>query len=417
MSARFFSVFLAAWLGVSTAPLLAQTARVEHPIPAGGRYELIGRYSLERLEEVLGRDLDDFMKSSTMPAAFRGRFDRPRYPVNLYRVLYRSVVPEMENRPTIASGLVAVPDTGASSMPLVSYQHGTIFDRLDVPSNPDRSMETRLMLAAFAAQGYIVIGADYFGRGFSDLADDSYLVRDSTRQAGRDLYLNVVDFLATLKLEVSHFFLSGWSQGGWVTMNYLHSLESLGVAVTAAAVASAPVDLNLVINRWINNPQPVDAVYLPGVVALHLMAQERYQGFAGLIESAVRPEHVQAVRDLYSGKISWPDFLGRTVKRLPDLLRPEFARSGFTGNNPYWREIDRGQAYRWRIVTPLRVYYGGSDEVTPAYVGTLPAHTQRLVGGSSTSSHDAGDHADHRAVFVHGVIDQKKWFDGFVQKR
>ena len=54
-----------------------------------------------------------------------------------------------------------------------------MFDLSQVPSNPDASMEMRLVFTAFAAQGYIVIGADYFGCGQSDLPD-SYLVRQST---------------------------------------------------------------------------------------------------------------------------------------------------------------------------------------------------------------------------------------------
>jgi hypothetical protein len=70
-----------------------------------------------------------------------------------------------------------------------------VFDRSQVPSNPDASMETRLVLAAFAAQGYIVNGADYFGRGQSDLPD-SYLVRQSTQQANLDMLLAARDFLA-----------------------------------------------------------------------------------------------------------------------------------------------------------------------------------------------------------------------------
>ena len=198
-------------------------------------------------------------------------------------------------------------------------------------------------------------------------------------------------------------------------MNYLHALESLGLPVTAAAAASAPVDISLIMNRWINNPQPVDAPYLPGVVAIKLGAREKYLRSSGLIEAAIRPLYVQPVRDLYNGKIDWTEFFKRTTPRLVDMVRPEFARDGFTAQSPYWRELDSLQAYRWRIASPLRVYYGGNDEVTPAYIGLLPEQTQKLVGGHSTSSHYAGDRADHRAVFVFGVIDQKRWFDGFLK--
>ena len=132
---------------------------------------------------------------------------------------YRSVVPEFGNRPIVASGLVAVPESGARSMPVLSYQHGTVFDRSQVPSNPDASMETRLVLAAFAAQGYIVIGADYFGRGQSDLPD-SYLVRQSTQQANLDMLLAARDFLAARGIDTTRLFLSGWSARAHETLGF-----------------------------------------------------------------------------------------------------------------------------------------------------------------------------------------------------
>ena len=48
---------------------------------------------------------------------------------------------------------------------MISYQHGTVYGKQEVPSFPDQSPETQLMIAQFAGQGYIVIGADYFGMG------------------------------------------------------------------------------------------------------------------------------------------------------------------------------------------------------------------------------------------------------------
>ena len=49
--------------------------------------------------------------------------------------------------------------------------------------------------------------------------------------------------LVALGIEPGKLFLSGWSQGGWTTMAYLEKLEGLGLPVTAAAVASGPVDI------------------------------------------------------------------------------------------------------------------------------------------------------------------------------
>lgn len=386
------------------------------PIPGGATYELIGTYDLERLQHIVTQELDTFMAPSTQPKTYHGKLDKPKYAVKLYRLIYRSTVPEHDNAPTIASGLVAIPDVPAGVLPVVSYQHGTVFDRTYVPSFPENSGETLIMVAQFAAQGYAVIAADYFGRGISELPD-SYLARDSTRQAVFDFYLNARNFLQTQGITIGHFFVSGWSQGGWVTMQFLHKLQSNGIPVSAAAIASAPVDIYLTVSRWMNNWQSIDAVYIPGTYTLHLLAQEYYLQQQGLAEMAIRPEYLQAARNFYSGKISWEEFYGLTPSKLPDYLNPEFRRSGYAADTLYWKTIQASNAYRWRSTVPLRDYHGGADEVTSPYVSKLPEHTQHVLGGVPAVSVDAGADADHRGIFLYGVIDQKFWFDTIVDFR
>jgi pimeloyl-ACP methyl ester carboxylesterase len=415
LSAGFAIMVLALLAFVQAGPVRGVQARETIAVSSGIEYEYLQTYSVARLNTILASELDSFMSSSTLPTAFRGKFPPAANAVKLYRVKYRSVVPELDNRPTMASGLVAIPDTGATTMPVVAYQHGTVFDKSYVPSNPDASLETRIMIARFASQGYVIIGADYFGRGVSDLPD-SYLVKDSARQANYDMLLAARSVLASMAIEPSQLFVSGWSQGGWVTMVYLRKLEEVGEKVTAAAVASAPVDIYITMIRWLNNYQPIDAVYLPGVVTLQLQAQEFYRQQVGLTESAILPEFLEPARELYSNRMDFDTFLTKTRAKLQDFIKPAFRASAYLGQTPYWRMLEQDQAYRWTSVTPLRTYHGGKDEVTPAYVGKLPTETQAVLGGAPAQGIDAGATADHRAVFVYGVIDQKDWFDTFLKK-
>lgn len=379
-------------------------------------FELIDTYSKERLRHIADEELGTFLADSQMKDELAGTLGEPKCGAHLYRVVYHSAVPELDNLPTIASGLIAIPDTGDTSMPLVSYQHGTVFDHMAVPSHPDRSDETRMVLAQFAGQGYIVIGADYFGRGVSELPD-SYLVKGSTHQANFDFLVTALGFIRTQNIDVSDFFLSGWSQGGWVTMQYLRLLEARGVKVRAAAVASAPVDVYLTMNRWMSNRQAVDADYLPGAVTLQLLAQEYYCRQPGLAEAAIRPEYLAAARALYNGEIDWATFRERTPKEVSNFVNADFRESGFIGNSPYWHVMQENQAYRWRAVTPTQTYFGGSDEVTPTYIGHLMEGTQKLLGGADSVSIDAGDKANHRDIFIYGLSHQKTWFDGLMSEK
>ena len=266
------------------------------------------------------------------------------------------------------------------------------------------------MIARFAAQGYVVIGADYFGRGDSDLPD-SYLVKGSTQQATFDMLGAARDVLKDLGVTAGPLFISGWSQGGWATMAFLQKLENAGVPVTAAAVASGPVDVALAVNRWLNNPQPGDAVFLPGVVALQLQAYANYHQRPDMPAVAIRAEYLKPSQEVYAGRIDFHTFYAQTKPELADFTTPAFRAQVASGRGEYWEGLDASQVYRWRQVTRLRTWYGGADEVTPEWIGKLPAATQALVGGAETKAFDAGAKADHRGVFVRAVLDQKEWFD------
>ncbi|MCX6240945.1 MAG: hypothetical protein NTX43_03965 [Bacteroidetes bacterium] len=131
---------------------LAQSTNNHINVSSGVQYLLIGTWDLSKLDKVFKLELQEFLAASTMGAkAFNDSFPAAKYPVKLFRVKYNSVIPEFANRPTLASGLVVIPQNGLDSMPVVMYQHGTVFSKTEVPSFPDNSEETKIMIARFAA--------------------------------------------------------------------------------------------------------------------------------------------------------------------------------------------------------------------------------------------------------------------------
>ncbi|MHC1790971.1 alpha/beta hydrolase family protein [Solidesulfovibrio sp.] len=372
-------------------------------LPSSVRYEHIGDYPVERLNTILTAELAAF-------SSFTISYPPAKNAVSLYKVYYETVIPERGNKPTTASGLIAVPQVAPTVLPVVSYQHGTVFTRTAVPSHPEESMETRLMIARFAGQGYIVIGADYIGKGESP-EPDSYMVRDATAQACLDMLFASRVVCAGLGLTQQGLFLSGWSQGAWATMQFRHKLEDLGIPVTAAATASTPSDLYVLLTRWINNPTALDASWLPGTPLLFLFAYEHYYDLPGLSQAAIREEYWPTARDLYANTINWEQAAKKLPATVRELLRPEFAAESSMGTRRFYRRLQDNAAYRWRYRTPSRYYYGKIDEVMPPYVATLPVDYAKAVGAAPAEAVFAGDSADHRGTFLFGVLDQKEWFD------
>jgi pimeloyl-ACP methyl ester carboxylesterase len=380
--------------------------------PAGISCESLGSYSLERLNQVQSKEVKEFCDYPiSYPSA--------RYAVKLYRLTYTSVIPEENNRPTMASGLLAVPEMPQDKtrkFPVISYQHGTVFSKTAVPSRPDESAETRLNLLQFAGQGYIVIAADYFGKGSSS-EPDSYLTKASTQQSCLDMLKAAQKISVTLHLPWGPLFLSGWSQGGWATMVFLNRLESENIPVTAAAPICAPEDLYAIINHWIHAPSENDSLFIPELLALQLHAYEDYYGLTGLSDAAIKPEYRAAARDLYEDKLAWPGLLQKFPRHLSEMLQSDFVAESSLGKSRYWELLQQNQAYRWRSKTTLHCYYGEMDEVVPPAIAELPISYQKVMNGSETMGVEVmGSKASHRGTFLQALADEKKWFDSFLGK-
>lgn len=260
------------------------------PVAAGVQYELIGRYDVDQLNQILTKATPAF---TGLPVTYTPA----RNAVKMYRATYPSVIPERNNRPTIASGLIAIPETAEKSMPMVSYQHGTVMEKHAVPSFPEESPETQLMIAQFAGQGYVVIGADYFGMGTST-EKDGYMVIGSQQQACMDMYRSSLAVLAKEGISAKELFLTGWSQGGVVTMCFLEVLEKNNVAVTAVGTAAAQCDGYVMLSGFLNHPRSIDAPWVSAMFILTAFSYESY-GVPGLAKALFTEEQYELARKIY----------------------------------------------------------------------------------------------------------------------
>ena len=372
-------------------------------VSSGVRYMHMGDYSVERLNTILSTEVAGF-------SSFKIQYPQAANGVSLYKVQYATVIPEQGNKPTLASGLVAVPKTAQKKLPVVSYQHGTVFTRTAVPSRPEESDETRIVTARLAGHGYVVIAADYIGKGDST-EPDSYMVREATVQACVDMLFAARAVLADLGITEDGLFLSGWSQGSWSTQQFRHRLESLSMPVKAAATAATPADLYLLLTRWINNPSSLDATWLAGSVILFTYSYAYYYDMPGLPQTIIKPEYQAACRDFYENNIGWEELKPQLPAKVADLVQEEVMAQSSAGMDTFFRRLRDNQAFMWRSATPCRYYYGKVDEVMPPYVSTLAVGYTITAGGARAEAVYAGDTADHRGAFLYGVGDQKDFFD------
>lgn len=365
--------------------------------------EIEPAWSADKLNAIIAAAPKIFGVSASITPARNG--------VKLYRVTYPSVVPEQGNRPTLASGLVAVPDTAQPSLNLVSYQHGTVYLKTQVPSIPDQSEETKLILAQFAGQGYAVIAADYFGMGHQAAEPEGYLVKESHQQALYDMLEAGKAVLAQLKITTDKLFICGWSQGGFTTMAFLEKLEASGVKVDAAATASAPLDGFSALSGFLDFPRKIDADWLNILFILTAFSYENYYGVPGLARALIRDEHYEASRKIYERTPDASlDAMPTTVK---ELVRSEYLRPRYFAGSEYGRlVIETLHAYRWVIQSQVRNYYGELDEIVAVNQGRIGMTYQQAMGtGNTTVEAVCTGKTDHRGTFMTAVPQWKSWFD------
>lgn len=371
-------------------------------VASGVRYELIARWDVAKLNHILTADTPKFFGTSVA-------YTPATNAVRLYRVTYRSVIPEQGNRPTVATGLLAIPEVAAKDLPLVSYQHGTVYGKQQVPSYPDQSPETQLMIAQFAGQGYLLIGADCFGMGGS-AEPEGYMVKASHQQATHDMLIAARAVLAQMKLTPTRLDIAGWSQGGFVTMAFLERLEAVGEPVTAAATASAPVDVMATLNGFLFFPRKNDADWVTTLFILSSFSFENYYRIPGLARALIAPDHYEIARKAYERQ---PFNAADVPTDLGKLLQPQYFDPQFFATSAYGRLLAKANAYRWVIRTPTRNYLGTADEAITPGIGQLAMTWQRAMGsGDSAVEAISTGPTSHRGTFATAVPEWKRWFDG-----
>jgi len=402
---------------------LASCSKKEPKTPDSGQLvsaDSIGYYSKERVQSIVDSVLDEFMQNRTMTASdFRSRLAPALHGVKLFKLSYTSVVPEKNNKAAMAYGLIAIPDNILPGAPIVSYQHGTIFDRASSPSNPDGAIELQFQLSQFASQGYIVIASDYFGNTEGTQEPNSYGILVSGAQTCLDMLSASKEFLRQRNISPGKLFLNGWSQGGATTNAFLQRLEKENIPVEAAITASGPADQVIFLKRPILDPTPFVAPYFPAVIGNLLFSFEAYLGLQGLPEQMIKPEFLETSRKLYNFEISFNDYLLKVLidengnwRTIADVFTQRFIDEAKTASSPFWKSIDETNGYRWQMRTPYRCFYSFRDEAVVADAAKIIVDYQKNLGNMAIEGFDAGPNADHGSVYLQAIINAKPWFDG-----
>ena len=278
---------------------------------------------------------------------------KPKYAVKAYRLTYLTL--DGYGQEILASALVVVPQKPAGvPSPLLSYQHATIETDLEAPSSLAEPASPELIIASM---GYIVQAADYVGYGASKGAEHPYLLSAPSASA-------VIDLLTAAKywrqtqgiVDNRQLFLTGYSEGGYVTMAAHRALQGGNSThrqeLVSVMPAAGPFNVLLTLDeamKLARQQYPVLGFFLS-------------PGFLHLLSDSDRDNVRDFVLKLLLGGES-------DVTFMPTVLGNYFAdnRSAIETQS----NVDV-----WRPEVPVHLFHG-RDDTTVSYLNS--SHTLRVM--------------------------------------
>jgi pimeloyl-ACP methyl ester carboxylesterase len=292
--------------------------------------------------------------------------ERVKHGIIIYKITYKTT---FKDETQLASGLVCVP-TGEGSFPVISYQNGTNTLHSNAPSvNPN--YEYYLLLEAIASTGFVVSMPDYLGFGSSDDMFHPYLHKTSTVQTVLDMLRAVKELAAVRNFSLNNeLFLTGYSQGGWATMQVQKAIEeefSAEFNLKASSPGAGPYDLNY-INEYILSQETYPMPYYFGYL---------YNSLINLDEEAVPPieeifkaPYDSLVPTLFDGSKSGEAINAELTTDVAALFTENYRLNFETDTlfNSLKEILEANSIEAWNTSIPTKIIHGKADNYVPATV-------------------------------------------------
>ncbi|UZD54792.1 alpha/beta hydrolase family protein [Caldimonas aquatica] len=343
------------------------------------------------------------------------------------------VTRDPQGQPATASAGVLVPSGSSAACsgnrPVVLYAHGTTFTRTKnmaqvSDTDPDPAVdnsdsEAKLVMAMFAAQGYIVVAPNYLGYDRSSLTWHPYL--NAEAQA-----IDMIDALRAAKKVLtaesatkpsSHLFITGYSQGGHVAMATHKVIErdyAREFTVTASGPMSGPYNLAKM-TTIINSDGTNANVNAGGTLFTPLLLTSYQKSYGNIYSSpsdAYQAPYASTAETLFPTDTPIPTLIGQgklpadpTFRQLfgaGGLINESFRQAFFSDpNNGFKAAVERNTLLGWTPQKPMALCYGAMDPTVFAFNSTdaaadfnsrLPAELQVPAFDLETTSSGTPPH-------------------------
>lgn len=336
-------------------------------------------------------------------------FARAKFGIVTRTFTYETVDPY--GLPVTASALLILPMGTNGPMPLVSVQHGTTARKIDAPSQPGSGDRWASVLGSY---GYAVVVPDYLGLGSSP-GYQAYLHARSEATCVVDALRAGKSLCASNGVSLNgQLFLTGFSQGGHVTMAAHRELEASHgdeFTVTASAPCAGTYDLGGVSAESMLSGSSYPIAY---PFAMILASYLPIYQLGETLEELLAEPYRRTLPPLLSGAHDEGQIDAVVPADPLAILRPDF-QADFRTNvaNPLRRALLDNNTHSWLPRAPMRMIHcrGDAIAVFPNAEVAFESFTNR--GACCVSVVDPGAPArlGHEECFNPSLREVLTWFE------
>ncbi|PLK42925.1 S9 family peptidase [Emticicia sp. TH156] len=297
--------------------------------------------------------------------------------VKQYKLVYKTK--NTDGTEIQASGALVVPviSNRTAAYPLVSYQHGTIFNDKDAPSYFTSDGEGSLV-SLVATLGYIVAAPDYIGYGASNNLPHPYEHREGLATASLDMLRAAKEFIAKEKINWNNnLFLGGYSEGGFATLALQKKIEeettnefNLKASSCGAGAYNKTLSFKTIASTTTDGNPGYNASYI-----WVLLTYDRiYKLNRPLTSYFIEPYASQIQKDKQNANIS---VSFNTI--LTDALKQSLANGSDTA---LMNAVKDNDIFDWKPKTPTQLVHGTADTYVP-FFNSQTAYDAMLKKGAT----------------------------------
>lgn len=342
-----------------------------------------------------------------------------QYSIVMHKVWYKTT--GIDGKPDTATGLVVFPMVENKPLPLLCYQHGTVNDPTDVPSDRKGGWE---LAGVGASLGYVAMAADYLGLGESR-GFHPYVHAATEASAAIDLLYATKELAAKQNFPLNgQLFLTGYSQGGHASMALHRELERnyrQEFPVTAAAHLSGPYSISGETFKRLVSDEPYNYV---GYTAWVALSYNQMYKIHDNIEKILKQPYADMSMRFYRHEIGLSELNkmlidtltrrhGKPISRLifQDSLLENVSKNP---NHPFLLAMRDNDVYDWTPLAPTRMFYCKADDQVTYRNSVLADSVMQLRGAKDVKSADVQSNADHGQCVQPAVL-QTVFFFAAVQ--